>query len=155
MPDRNRRLVLAERPTDAIDASTVRLQHVDIPEPGAGEALVHNRYLSIDPTIRTWMDGVVGYPPPIGIDEVVRSGAVAEVVQSNSDRYKVGELVFGLTGWQDYAIADEGARALQALPPGIDPISALSVFGVTGMSREMRLAGRRPRVRRGGELQDR
>jgi NADPH-dependent curcumin reductase len=134
MPERNRRLVLAQRPTDSVDESTVRLERVDVPEPGAGEALVHNRYLSIDPTIRTWMDDVEGYLPPIGIDEVVRGAGVAEVEESNSDRYKVGDLVFGLTGWQDYALADEGAHALQVLPPGVDPTAALSVFGTTGMT---------------------
>ena len=56
----NRRLVLAERPTGHVEAQTVRLEQVDVPEPGSGEALVHNRYLSIDPTIRTWMDDAPG-----------------------------------------------------------------------------------------------
>jgi NADPH-dependent curcumin reductase len=134
MPDRNRRLVLAERPTANVDDRTVRLEEADVPEPGAGAALVRNRYLSIDPTIRTWMDDAPGYLPPIGIDEVVRSAGVAEVVRSNSDRYPVGDLVFGLTGWQDYALADEGANTMQVLPQGIDPTAALSVFGTTGMT---------------------
>ena len=134
MADSNRRIVLAERPTGSVDEQTVRLEHGEIPEPGDGEALVRNRFLSIDPTIRTWMDDVHGYLPPIGIDEVIRSGAVAEVVSSNCDRYAVGDLVFGMTGWQDYALADESANALQVLPPGIEPEAALSVFGVTGMT---------------------
>jgi NADPH-dependent curcumin reductase len=134
MPDSNRRLVLAERPTGQVEEKTIRLERVDVPEPATGQALVHTRYLSIDPTIRTWMDDVHGYLPPIGIDEVVRCAAVAEVVRSNSDRYKPGELVFGVTGWQDYAIAGAGASAMQLLPPGIDPTAALSVFGTTGMT---------------------
>ncbi len=134
MTERNRRIVLAERPQGNVEDKTVRLEHGDVPEPAAGEALLRNRYLSIDPTIRTWMDDVRGYLPPIQIDEVVRCAAVAEVVRSNSDRYSVGDFVFGMTGWQDYALADEGARAMQALPPGIDPTAALSVFGVTGMT---------------------
>jgi NADPH-dependent curcumin reductase CurA len=134
MSDQNRRLVLAERPTGHVNDSTVRLESVDVPEPAAGEALVHSRYLSIDPTIRTWMDDVPGYLPPIGVGEVIRSAGIAEVVRSNSDRYKAGDLVFGLTGWQDYTIADEGARSMQVLPPGVDPTAALSVFGTTGMT---------------------
>ena len=121
MPDRNRRLVLAERPTANIEESTVRLEEVDVPEPGPGEALLHNRFISIDPTIRTWMDDAPGYLPPIGIGEVVRAGAVAEVISSNSDRYKVGDMVFGMTGWQDYALADEGENTMQVLPEGIPP----------------------------------
>ncbi len=134
MQERNRRIVLAERPQGSVQEDTTRLEHADVPEPGDGEALLRNRYLSIDPTIRTWMDDVQGYLPPIQIDEVIRCAAVAEVVSSNCEQYKVGGLVFGMTGWQDYALADQGARTMQALPPGIDPTAALSVFGVTGMT---------------------
>jgi NADPH-dependent curcumin reductase CurA len=134
MPDINRRLVLAERPTGPVDESTIRLERLDVPEPGDGQALVHTRYLSIDPTIRTWMDDVQGYLPPIGIDDVVRSAGIGEVVRSNSERYKPGALVFGMPGWQDYVLADEAAASMQVLPDGIDPTAALSVFGVTGMT---------------------
>jgi NADPH-dependent curcumin reductase CurA len=132
--ERNRRLVLAERPTGMVNEQTVRMEETDAPRPGEGEALARVRYLSIDPTIRTWMDDAPGYLPPIGIDEVIRCGGIAEVLQSNSPRYQPGELLFGMTGWQDYVIADDGARALQALPPGISPTAALSVFGITGMT---------------------
>jgi hypothetical protein len=91
-------------------------------------------YLSIDPTIRTWMNDAPGYLPPIAIGDVVRSGGIGEVVESSSDRYKVGDLVFGMLGWQDYAIADEGERSAQAIPAGLDPPTALNVFGITGMT---------------------
>ena len=134
MNDRNRRLVLAERPTGMIDESTVRIDEADVPQPGSGEALARVRFLSIDPTIRTWMDDAPGYLPPIGIDEVVRGAGIAEVVQSNCDRYSPGDLLFGMTGWQDYLIADEGERAMQPLPPGVSPQVALGLFGITGMT---------------------
>ncbi len=134
MTERNRRLVLAERPSGNVDDTTVRVEEQDAPEPGPGQALARVRYLSIDPTIRTWMDDRVGYLPPIGIGEVVRSGGVAEVTESHSDRYAPGDLLFGMTGWQDWVLADEGAGAMQKLPPGVPPTSALNVFGVTGMT---------------------
>ena len=134
MTDHNRRLVLAERPSGMVDDSTARLEEEPVPEPGPGQALVRIQFLSIDPTIRTWMNDVEGYLPPIGIGEVVRSGGIGEVVASNSDRYAVGDLVFGMTGWQDYTVADEGAGSMQVIPPGIPPLVALSVFGVTGMT---------------------
>jgi NADPH-dependent curcumin reductase len=134
MSDRNRRLVLAERPSGMVEEQTVRLEDTDVPEPGAGEALAQVRYLSIDPTIRTWMDDAPGYLPPIAIGEVVRSGGVAEVLSSNSERYAPGDFVFGMTGWQDYVIAGEGERTLQVLPPGVSPTAALGVLGITGMT---------------------
>jgi NADPH-dependent curcumin reductase CurA len=134
MPQSNRRIVLAERPTGNLEASTVRLEQSEIADPGEGQALLRNRFLSIDPTIRTWMDDVAGYLPPIGIDEVIRSGGVAEVVSSRSPRYAEGDLVFGMTGWQEYALAGSDGTSVQVLPAGIDPTAALSVFGATGMT---------------------
>jgi hypothetical protein len=133
MADRNRRMVLAERPTGMVDERTVRLEEVDIPQPGAEEALARVRYISIDPTIRTWMDDAPGYLPPIAIDEVVRSGGIVEVVQSNSDQYKPGDLLFGFSGWQDYVLAS-AASGYQPLPEGVSPTLALSLFGITGMT---------------------
>jgi NADPH-dependent curcumin reductase CurA len=131
MADRNRRMVLAERPSGMVDESTVRLEEVDVPEPGDGEMLARVRYVSIDPTIRTWMDDAPGYLPPIQIDEVIRSGGVAEVVQSNSERFEPGQLLFGMTGWQDYVV---GADGYQTLPDGVPPTLALSLLGITGMT---------------------
>jgi NADPH-dependent curcumin reductase CurA len=134
MADRNRRLVLAERPLGVVNERTTRMEEPELPELGSGEALAKVRYISIDPTIRTWMDDAPGYLPPIGIGEVVRSGGVAEIVKSNSERYKPGDLAFGLTGWQEYVIADEGGRALQILPPGVSPTAALGVLGLNGVT---------------------
>jgi NADPH-dependent curcumin reductase len=133
MAERNRRLVLAERPTGMVDEKTVRVEEADAPEPGDGEALARVRYISIDPTIRTWMDDAPGYLPPIAIDEVVRSGGIVEVVRSNSDEYEPGDLLFGFSGWQDYVIASE-ATGYQSLPDGASPTLALSLFGITGMT---------------------
>ena len=130
----NRHLVLTQRPSGMVDEKTTRLHEGPQPVPGPGEALVHVRYLSMDPTIRTWMDDAPGYLPPIELGETVRGAGVGEVVESNSDRYAVGDLVVGLTGWQDYVIADEGASSMQVIPAGIDPPLVLSVLGVTGMT---------------------
>jgi NADPH-dependent curcumin reductase len=133
MADRNRRMVLAERPTGMVDERTVRLEESDVPQPGAGEALARVRYISIDPTIRTWMDDAPGYLPPIAIDEVVRSGGIVEVVESKSEQYKPGDLLFGFSGWQDYVLAS-AANGYQPLPAGVSPTLALSLFGITGMT---------------------
>jgi NADPH-dependent curcumin reductase CurA len=133
MTDRNRRVVLAERPTGMVDESTTRLEETDLPEPGEGEALARVRYISIDPTIRTWMDDAPGYLPPIAIDEVVRSGGVVEVVRSNAPQYKPGDMLFGFSGWQEYVVASE-AGGYQSLPDGVPPTLALSLFGITGMT---------------------
>lgn len=133
MADRNRRMILAERPTGMVDASTVKIEESDLPTPGEGEALGRVRYLSIDPTIRTWMDDAPGYLPPIALGEVVRSGGIVEILESNSEDFKPGDLAFGFSGWQDYVLASK-ATGYQPLPEGVSPTIALSVLGVTGMT---------------------
>jgi NADPH-dependent curcumin reductase CurA len=130
----NRRLVLADRPSGLVNENTTRLETEPLPDLKDGEALVKLRFLSIDPTIRTWMDDVPSYLPPIGLGEVIRSGGLGEVVESRSQTYSPGQLVFGMTGWQEYVIADDGQRALQVLPDGVDPKAVLGVLGVTGMT---------------------
>lgn len=132
--DRNRQLVLAQRPSGMVDESTVRLETRAVPEPAPGEALVQVRYLSIDPTIRTWMNDAPGYLPPIRLGEVIRGAGIGEVVRSQSDRFAVGEMVYGMTCWQDYAVAGETTGGFQILPPGIEPTTALNIFGITGMT---------------------
>lgn len=134
MSDQNRRLVLAQRPSGLVNESTVRMESQPVPEISDGEALVKVRYLSIDPTIRTWMDDVPSYLPPIQLDEVIRSGGVGEVIESRCAAYRPGQLVFGMTGWQDYAVVDAGERAMQVLPDGVPAPLAIGVLGVTGMT---------------------
>lgn len=117
-----------------VEPDVVRLEEGPVPEPGPGEALVAVRYLSIDPTIRGWMNDAPGYLPPIELGAVIRSGGAGEVIASNNDRYPVGAWVVGAPGWQDYVIADDGRASMTGLPPGLDPTAALGVFGVTGMT---------------------
>lgn len=134
MTEQNRRLVLAQRPSGLVNESTTRMEIQPVPAISDGEALVKVRYLSIDPTIRTWMDDVPSYLPPIQIDEVIRSGGVGEIVESRCEAYQPGQLVFGMTGWQDYVVIDAGERAMQVLPDGVPPPLAIGVLGVTGMT---------------------
>ena len=134
MNKQNRRLVLAKRPSGLVNEETTRLETEQLPEVKDGEALVKVRYLSIDPTIRTWMDDVPSYLPPIQIDEVIRSGGVGEVIDSRSEAYKPGQLLFGMTGWQEYVIADTGEHSMQVLPDGVRPAIAIGILGVTGMT---------------------
>jgi NADPH-dependent curcumin reductase CurA len=127
-------VVLANRPSGLVDENTLRTESEPVPEPADGEALVKVRYLSIDPTIRTWMDDVPSYLPPIQIGEVIRSGGVGEVIESRTDVYQPGQLLFGMTGWQDYVIADAGEKSMQVLPDGVPPGIAIGILGVTGMT---------------------
>ena len=134
MTDENRRWVLARRPVGLVDDGTVRLETAERPSAGPRQAVARVRWLSMDPTIRTWMDDRPGYLPPIGLGEVIRGAGLAEIVESRTDRYAVGDLVYGMTGWQDYVLAGDGEAALTVIPPVIEAGAMLSVLGVNGMT---------------------
>ena len=133
MPEMNRRLVLKTRPEGIPGPENFDLEQVEIGEPGAGEVLVRNVYLSVDPAQRGWVNAVANYSKPVGIGEVMRSFAVGEVVRSRDAALPEGSFVTGMLGWQDYAVAS--ARALRRIDPAAAPISAhLGVLGINGIS---------------------
>jgi NADPH-dependent curcumin reductase CurA len=133
MSEENRRFLLAERPTGPVDENTYDLVREPVPQIGEGEALVKVKWISIDPTNRTWIGEEPTYLPPVAIGEVMRSLGLGEVVESNNENYPVGALVNGLTGWQDYVvISDE--MPLMVVPPEVqaEPAQLLGTMGMTG-----------------------
>lgn len=134
-PATNHRIVLARRPYGMVSDEDFRHEEVSAPEPGPGEVLVRNLYLSLDPAMRGWMNDQKSYVPPIGIGEVVRCGGVGEVLVSGVEGWSVGDLVTGMCGWQELCIgAARGPQAMTKLAAGTDPTAALSVYGATGLT---------------------
>jgi hypothetical protein len=131
----NHQIVLEHRPSGNVDETTTRLLTAPRPDCGDGEALIKVAMLSIDPTIRTWMDDAPGYLPPIEIGAVVRGGGTGVVVESRTDRYTVGDIVFGMTNWQEWVIATPEER-FTVIPPGLglDLATVMNVLGVTGIT---------------------
>ena len=132
MSGTNRQILLRERPTGAVDDRHFERVETPIPEIGDGEALVKTLYLSIDPTIKGWIERDT-YLPAVPVGDVVRSGGIGEVIESRAPNLKQGDLVFGTVGWQEYSVAGPAAMATP-VPPGVDPTDALSIFGITGMT---------------------
>ena len=93
MSEENRRYALAERPEGLIDDNTFTLETNPVPEIGEGEALVKVKWISIDPTNRTWIGEEPTYLPPVQIGETMRALGLGEVVASNNGNYPVGSLV--------------------------------------------------------------
>ncbi|MDQ2699745.1 MAG: NADP-dependent oxidoreductase [Actinomycetota bacterium] len=133
MPDQNRRFLLAERPTGPVDEKTYDLVRENIPAIGDGEALVRVKWISIDPTNRTWIGEEPTYLPPVAIGEVMRGLGLGEVVESNNENFPVGATVNGLTGWQDYTVVSD-EMPLMVVPDGIEapPQALLGALGMTG-----------------------
>ncbi len=131
----NRQLVLRQRPIGAVDESTTELVTRPKPVCGPGQALIKVAMLSIDPTIRTWMNDAPGYLPPIELGAPIRSSGAGVVVASESPRYQVGDVVVGRTDWQEWALADDSNR-FSVVPRGLglDLATVMNVLGVTGLT---------------------
>lgn len=133
----NRQLKLARRPEGRVSLDDFTYEEVVPPREEDGAVIARTLFLSVDPTNRVWMKDVPQYMPPVGIGEVMRSGGLAEVVESRLDGFKPGDLVFGMTGWQDYSLLRPGgALGLAKIPPvaGIAPEKFLGVCGPNGVT---------------------
>jgi NADPH-dependent curcumin reductase len=132
MAEQNRQIVLKSRPKGAVTRDNFDIKTTPLPAIGDGQALIKNLYLSIDPTIRGWIERDT-YLPAIEIGAVIRCAAAGVVVESKTPRLSKGDHVFSMLGWQQYAVLGEDDRP-NVIPPGIDLRDALSVFGVTGLT---------------------
>ena len=129
----NRQFVLAERPKGEPDENTLRLETTAIPEPGQGELLLRNEYLSLDPYMRGRMSAAKSYAKPVEIGEVMLGGTISQVVTSNADGFEAGDWVVAFGGWQDYAVV--GTRGVINLGKNPDhPTWGLGVLGMPGLT---------------------
>ncbi|TJY59751.1 NADP-dependent oxidoreductase [Sinimarinibacterium sp. CAU 1509] len=133
MTSSNRQFQLARRPVGMVSREDFRYVEAPVPTPGDGEFLVRNEYLSLDPAMRGWMNEGKSYVPPVGIDEVMRAGAVGEVIASNHPKFAVGQKVVGMFGVQDYAVSD--GKGAHAVDPKLAPLPVyLGTLGMPGMT---------------------
>jgi NADPH-dependent curcumin reductase CurA len=131
----NRQWLLAVRPVGMVSPANFEFREVPAPVPGPGEILVRNLFLSFDPAMRGWMEDRPSYIPPVGLGEVMRAGGVGQIVESRSPDYKVGDLVQGMLGWQEYSLAARGGlMSATVLPKGMPPTWPLGVCGITGLT---------------------
>jgi len=130
----NRQVLLHSRPEGIPQAENFRIVSAAIPEPGPGQVLVRNLWLSVEPAMRGWVGAVANYAQPVALGEVMRSFSAGHVVASHDPSWPVGTAVTGLFGWQDYAAVDVGS--IQRRVDEIDlPLStALGVLGINGVT---------------------
>ncbi|WP_017720448.1 NADP-dependent oxidoreductase [Kamptonema formosum] len=131
----NRQFCLVSRPVGEIKDTDLEYREVPVPTPKDGEVLVRTIYLSLDPTNRIWMSDRPQYMRPVEVGAVMRGINLGVVEESKNPNFKQGDLVSGLLGWQDYAIAEgnTGVSITRLQQPLSAPLSAyLGVLGLTG-----------------------
>jgi NADPH-dependent curcumin reductase CurA len=124
---------LKRRPSGMPEESDFELVEVPIPEPGDGEVLVRNIYMSVDPYMRGRMDDYESYVAPFQIGEPLSGGCVGQVVESNDTTFQVGDFVVGSRGWREYFTAR--GNFLLPVDSSIAPICTfLGTVGMPGMT---------------------
>jgi NADPH-dependent curcumin reductase CurA len=130
----NRQVILASRPAGIAQAANFEIRSAPMPEAGAGQLLVRNLFLSIEPAMRGWIADVGNYSQPVQIGSVMRSLAVAEVVASNVDGFAAGDQLVGWFGWQQYAAIAPTAVVRKITETDLPPSLALGVLGLNGIT---------------------
>jgi hypothetical protein len=127
------RIVLASRPVGEPRLDNFRLEETPVPTPGPGQLLMRTIWLSLDPYMRGRMSDAASYAAPVQINDVMEGGTVGEVVASNVDGFKAGDIVLGRGGWQTHALSD--GKGLRKIDAKAAPLStALGVLGMPGMT---------------------
>jgi NADPH-dependent curcumin reductase CurA len=133
MPTRSREIQLAARPHGEPKDTDFRLAEVELPDPGPGQVLVRNTYMSVDPYMRGRMDDRESYVPPFALDAPLDGGAVGEVVASQADGLAPGDTVVHQLGWREHAVL--GADQLRKVDAeGVSPSAFLGVLGMPGLT---------------------
>lgn len=131
LPGENRQVLLTRRPGGVPQADDFTLTSSATPKPGAGEMLVRNIYLSVDPAQRGWASSEANYSAPVPLGEPMRALAVGVVVESRHADFAAGEFLYGWFGWQDYVVASDKQvihRATQNIPLA----GFLALIGIAG-----------------------
>lgn len=130
----NRQYILASRPTGLPTAEDVPSREVVVSEPGEGEVVLRNLYISLDPAIRGWMGDDPNYIEPIELGDPVRSSVIGRVVDSRHPDFSIGEVAMCMGGWEQYTTVS--ATMLNKLDEssGVPLSHFLGVLGPTGLT---------------------
>jgi NADPH-dependent curcumin reductase len=129
----NLQVLLDHRPTDKVSPANFRIVETPIPTPGPGEVLVRHSFLSLDPYMRGRLNDAKSYAKPQEIGAVMGGGTVGIVEASSNPRFKAGDAVVGMGGWQRYSLSD-GAM-LRVVDAKAVPIQAyLGSLGMPGVT---------------------
>ena len=129
----SREVHLVARPAGEPVPSDFDLVEVSVGDPGPGQILVRNDWMSVDPYMRGRMNDVKSYVPPFALGEPMAGGAIGTVVASQAESVPVGATVLHGLGWREYALLD--ASSASVVDTSSVPAPAyLGVLGMTGLT---------------------
>lgn len=126
---KSREVQLKSRPPGVPSPDDFEVVEVDVPDPGPGEVLVRNAYVSVDPYMRGRMRDRRSYVPPYELGRPMTGGAVGRVVASEAPELAPGDYVLSNYGWREAF-----CRSADKVEPLGELRAALSAYlGIMGM----------------------
>ncbi|MGP4788446.1 NADP-dependent oxidoreductase [Psychrobacter sp. 1Y11] len=131
----NQQIVLAEHPQGIPTRDTFKINDIDMPERKEAEVLIKSIYVSVDPGMRGFMDK--GDDDAAGnkfaLDHPITSRTVAQIISSDNEDFKTGDIIHGRFAWQRYQSVN--IEDIEKVDPDLAPIStAVSMLGVPGLA---------------------
>ncbi len=133
---KNKQILLDNRPQAEATAANFKLVVADTPALQDGQVLVRHHFLSLDPYMRGRMNDAKSYAAPQPLGQVMQGGTTGEVVESRSPKFKAGDKVVGMGGWQEYSVvAADQPGALRKVDTTHVPLSHyLGAVGMPGVT---------------------
>jgi len=125
--------VLASRPFGMPSTDNFRVEKVVLNKLKENEVLLKSWYLSVDPYMRGRMNSTKSYAAAFEVDQPIKGGVVAKVIDSRSKTISRGDVVTGTLPWATYCIEKtENLRKIDVsdVPPGY----YLGILGMPGFT---------------------
>ena len=127
----NTQWLLDKRPEGMPEDSCWKMNKESITSVAANEILIQVKYLSIDPYMRGRMNEGASYAAAAKIGEAMTGETVGEVVESNSNLFKVGDKVCAHKGWQTFIKVKDTDPTLFKVPSS--NLNLSTYLGTVGM----------------------
>jgi NADPH-dependent curcumin reductase len=138
---KNTQIRLATRPLGPPKETDFLVDQNEVRPLLANEVLVQNRYLSIDPAMRSWMNDGKSYINSVPIGGVMRALGTGVVVESKHADYRPGDHVYADLGMQELSLLSEkhlNDPVYGGKPYFVDPAVPLPTYlgalGLPGMT---------------------
>ncbi|MEA3495171.1 MAG: NADP-dependent oxidoreductase [Bacteroidota bacterium] len=129
----NRQIILEKQPQGKILESDFKLIEGKKPEMQKDEVLGKILWLSMDPALFGRLRDDDNYAGRTNVGDIMQCYGIAQVVESKSKKFKIGDLFFANVGMQEFTSLP--AKEIRKLNPYLGEVSwNLSVIGLAGVT---------------------
>ena len=127
----NTQVLLAKRPLGEPGDDCFEFVTKPTPELEKGQILIQVVWLSLDPYMRGRMNDMKSYVASLEIGDIMTGESTGVVIESKSEKFKVGDRIAAHMGWQTHIVANADDPRL--MPVDLNNGTLSAHIGVVGM----------------------